>query len=399
MADARGTGWAQRAVPARFLLLYALAWAGASIAYVPFLTVLLPVRVEALAGAGARIDWLAYLSFGGALAASSGHLLFGWLSDVTGTRRPWIAAGLLLSCLLLASVALVTSLLPLLALIIAWQLALNMMMAPLAALAGDHVPDHQKGLLGGLLAFAPGLVALSGSLVTWPGLVTLDGRLWLVAGLVAACVLPVLFLPLPPRLTAPPPVPAGDPPAPAEGTVRRMWLARLAVQIAEATLFAYVYFWFSGLDAGMTDNRVASLFAIILVASAPLALAAGRWADRSGQPFAPLVLGAIGAAVGLAAMAVSATPVMAMAAFALFALASAVFLALHSAQTLRVLARPDRRGRDLGLFNLTNTIPSLIMPWLTLGMVPRFGFSGLFLALAGLCLLGAVILARLARRG
>ena len=46
--------------------------------------------------------------------------------------------------------------------------------------------------------------------------------------------------------------------------------------------------------------------------------------------------------------------VAAMAGFAVFSLASAVFLALHSAQTLRVLSRPERRGRDLGLFNLTN---------------------------------------------
>lgn len=382
--------------PGRFLLLYALAWAGASIAYVPFLTVLLPVRVEAMAGS-AGIGWLAWLSFVGALAASAGHLLFGWLSDVTGTRRPWIAAGLLLSCLLLASVATATSLSMLLALIIAWQLALNMMMAPLAALAGDVVPDSQKGLLGGLLAFAPGLGALSGSLVTWPGLASGDARLLLVAGLVLACVGPLLLLRLPAvAVPAPTDVPVA-PPDEAVATVRRMWLARLAVQIAEATLFAYLYFWFVTVDARMTDNRVASLFAAVLVASAPLALFAGRWADRRGRPFVPLVLAALGASAGLALMATAGGLGPAIAGFALFALTSASFLALHSAQTLRVLVRADRRGRDIGLFNLTNTIPSLIMPWLTLGMVPRFGFSGLFVALALLCLLGALILGGLAR--
>ena len=117
----------------------------------------------------------------------------------------------------------------------------------------------------------------------------------------------------------------------------------------------------------MTDNRIASLFAVVLVASAPLALAAGRWEDLSGRPFAPLVVGAVGAAAGLAGMAVAGSLLIAVAAFAVFALAAAMFLALHSAQTLRVLARRDGRppllGRDLRLFNLTNTIPSLIMPW------------------------------------
>lgn len=390
-------GVAEAAAPRRFLLLYALAWAGAAIAYVPFLTILLPVKVEGLAGSRIGIDWLAWLSFGGALAASAGHLLFGWLSDVTGRRRPWIAAGLMLSCLLLLAMGQARSLGVLLGLIVAWQLALNMMMAPLAALAGDHVPDGQKGLLGGLLAFAPGLGALSGALVTWPDLMSPQGRLALVAAFVAGAVLPLLLLPLPAR-TDPAPQVTPAPPLHPAATVRRMWLARLALQIAEATLFAYLYFWFVTVDADMTDNRVAALFATALVVSAPMTLAAGRWADRHGQPFRPLVLAALGAFVGLVAMALAQGLVAAAAAFVMFSLASAVFLALHSAQTLRVLPRPDRRGRDLGLFNLTNTIPSLIMPWITVGLVPRFGFSGLFAALAFLCLTSALVLARLSRR-
>ena len=390
----------------RFLLLYALAWAGTAIAYVPFLTILLPVRVAGLAGPGQGVEWLAWITFAGALAASAGHILFGWLSDVTGRRRPWAALGLLLSCLLLLAVARVGSLPGLLAAIIAWQLALNMMMAPLAALAGDVVPDARKGQLGGMMAFAPGCGALSGMLVTLPGLASADARLALVAGLVALCVLPVLLVRLPPAL--PPALPVASPPEapqqapPPNRAVRRMWLARLAVQIAEATLFAYLYFWFRSVDAVMTDNRVATLFAIILVLSAPLALLAGRRADRRDQPFVPLMLGAAAAAVGLAAMAAASSLATAIAAFSLFALASAAFLALHAAQTLRVLSRSDaprrRLGRDLGLFNLTNTIPSLIMPWLALGLVPRFGFPGLFLLLALLSLAGALILGGLARR-
>jgi len=43
----------------RFVLLYALAWAGGTIAYVPLLTILLPVQVEALAGPLQRVDRLA----------------------------------------------------------------------------------------------------------------------------------------------------------------------------------------------------------------------------------------------------------------------------------------------------------------------------------------------------
>ena len=52
-----------------FLPLYALAWAGAAIAYTPFLTILLPVRIEMIAGP-ASVHWLAVTTFIGAIAAS-----------------------------------------------------------------------------------------------------------------------------------------------------------------------------------------------------------------------------------------------------------------------------------------------------------------------------------------
>jgi predicted MFS family arabinose efflux permease len=89
---------------------------------------------------------------------------------------------------------------------------------------------------------------------------------------------------------------------------------------------------------------------------------------------------------------------VAIGAYAIFGIASSIFLAQHSAQTLRVLPRADRRGRDLGLFNLTNTIPSLIMPWFALTLVPYFGFSSLFLVLAALSVITGLLLTPLARR-
>ena len=74
----------------RFLLLYALAAAGGAIAYVPFLTILFPMRLRVLAGAE-DVQWLAYATFAGAIAASIGNIMFGWLSDITVHRRAWVA--------------------------------------------------------------------------------------------------------------------------------------------------------------------------------------------------------------------------------------------------------------------------------------------------------------------
>ena len=382
----------------RFLLLYALASAGGAVAYVPFLTLLLPVRVTAMVGER-DVTVLAYIAFAGAIAASVGHIAFGWASDLTRTRRPWILAGLASSCALLLSVSNVTSPLALGLVIVAWQVALNMMLAPLAAWAGDCVPDDQKGTLGGLLALCPALGALSGTLVTLPGLAGPDARLALVAGLVAALVLPAVIVgnprPMPQLLV---PRAADDKPDPASRrAVAVMWLARLLVQIAEAALFAYILFWLRGIDPGFGENRVATVFGLVLAGSVPLTMVIGIWSDRNRRPLLPLAGAAAIAAIGLVAMAMAGTLTAALAGYVVFGLASSAFLALHTAQTLRVLPRPQTRGRDLGFFNLTNTVPSLVMPWLALGLVPGFGFSGLFLLLGALALAASALLVALMR--
>lgn len=382
----------------RFVLRYALAWAGGTIAYTPLLTILLPVQVAGMAGKQVGVDWLAYIALAGAAAASLGGILFGLLSDLTGNRRVWVAAGMVLSCLMLQAVGQATTLTGLIAAVVCWQLALNMMLGPLAAWAGDVVPDGRKGLLGGLMAFAPGMGALAGAIVTQPGLADNHGRLVLVAALVAICVLPVLLFGAPQSLPdAPAAAPECQPPA--GSPVVRMWLARLAIQVAEATLFAYLLFWLLTIDPASTDHGTARLFSLIMLVSAPLALAAGRWSDRANRPMLPLLGCAALSAAGLAAMAVADGLNAARAAYGLFGLASAVFLALHSAQTLRILPRPDRRGRDLGLFNLANTMPSLVMPWLAVALVPLVGFQGLFAMLAVLAAAAALLLVGIAGLG
>lgn len=382
----------RRASPQRFILLYALAWAGGSIAYTPFLSILLPVRVSTLAGAGAQVNWLAYLAFAGAIAASFSNILFGYLSDITRFRRGWVASGLILSGLLLIVSGRAQTLPALVAAVVAWQLALNMMLAPLAAWAGDRVPDANKGMLGGLVAFAPGLGALSGAIVTLPGLAEPTTRLILVALLVALFVVPVLVFD---RAGSAPVEASVINPAPVRRRTLlvRMWLARLAVQIAEATMFSYLYFWLRTLDPAIDDSTTTRVFGAVLITSAPAALLAGRWIDRTGRPMLPLVLCAVLSTGGLLTMAGAGTLLMAVAGYAVFGMTSGVFLALHSAQTLRVLPRPERRGRDLGLFNLTNTVPSLVMPGLTVVMVPLFGYAGLFVLLAALAGGAAVLLA------
>ena len=380
----------------RFLYLYALAVSGGAVAYVPFLTILLPIKATMLWG-GNALTLLAYAAFAGAIAASLANILFGWASDRTARRRPWIMAGMILSSVLLPAMQLATNPTMLILLIVCWQLGLNMMLAPLAAWAGDSVPDSQKGLLGGMLAFAPAFGALSGALVTLPGITAESERLMVVALLVVLMVTPVLILGRPvsiPQLMADKTLDdqAKENSRRSRGAVIRMWLARLFVQIAEASLFAFLLLWFRSVAPRFTENDTATIFAVVLGVAVIATLIVGRWSDRANCPILPLGICAGIAAAGLLMMAVANSLPLAIAGYVVFGLSSSIFLALHSSQTLRVLPAPRTRGRDLGLFNLTNTVPSLIMPWLTLAMVPVYGFDALFFLLAGLATVAAILL-------
>ena len=373
--------------------LFALAWAGGAVGYIPFLTILLPLRITEMAGDDS-VRWLAYITFAGAIAASVGNILFGSLSDRTGHRRGWVAAGLALHVALLLAMTTVGSPLALLGLIVLWQLALNMMLGPLSAWASDHVPHSQLGRLGGLLAFAPAIGALAGVIMTLPGLAGPDGRIALVAALIVACVAPALLFGRPRDVPlAQVPAASAAAAAPKRRTFAAMWLARLLVQIAEAALFAYLLLYFRSVQADIGEGFIARLFCVVLVAAVPVALLVGRWADRRQRPFVPLAAAAALSGSGLVLLSSSASIESAIVGYILFGLATTVFLSLHSGQILRVLPNPEHRGRDLGVVNLTNTVPSLIMPWLTLALVPGFGFSGLFALLALLAFASAIILA------
>lgn len=386
--------------PHWFLALFALASAGGAVAYVPLLTVLVPQAIAEIQG-GEDVAALAQVTFLGAAVASLANLCMGILSDRTRNRRAWVLAGLAVSSALLLAIGEAQTIQQIVLLVMAWQVGLNMMLAPLMAWAGDCFPDEQKGVLGGALSLSPALGALAGSLVTYAGLIDPEARLALVAGLVCLLVLPAVAFGKGRAQSAL--MQVTTPPAARtrlrDRMVARMWMARLLVQVAEGGMFAFLLYWLRSLSPGYPENGAANIFSAVLVASVPLALLAGRWSDRNGRPIQPLVATAVLCAGGMLVMAAARSLTAAVVGYALFGLSAAVFLSLHASQTLRVLPSPDHRGRDLGLFNLTNTVPGMVMPWLTVLMVPRFGYDALFVVFAGLSLASAVLLAGFLRRG
>lgn len=382
---------AYRRSPA-FLIAYALAYAGGVIAYLPLLSLLLPLKVAQLAGA-ARIELFSAIVIGGALAASGANVLFGWLSDRSmragGGRRRWMVLGLGATCLSFGGVVLADSGPAIMAAVMLFQVAVNALLAPLVAIMADEVPDAQKGVAGGLLSAAlPIASAVSAMLVALPG--AGEGlRLLIVAAIVVAACVPLLLIPA--RAA---PVAALATPAVAirRGDLVLAWGARLLVQVAGNAMSLYLLYYFQSIvpraAASALAPQVGQLLTLAYVLSLPVALIAGRVSDRIGRRKPVLLSGAVVAAAGLAGMALASDWRWAAASFAIYAVGSAVFLALHAAFAMQLLPSAAHRGRDLGLLNLANTLPALLGPLLTWTLATPDDFTAVLAVLAGLTLAG-----------
>uniref|UniRef100_UPI0035C9A632 MFS transporter n=1 Tax=uncultured Sphingomonas sp. TaxID=158754 RepID=UPI0035C9A632 len=373
-------------------ILGALAYAGGVVAYLPFLTLLLPLRVEQLAGED-RIGVLATTLIAGAVMASLSGVIFGWLSDRSlergGGRRRWIAFGLLATFLSYAAVAEAPTPATLIVAVMAFQLALNAVLAPLVALLAEETIDPQKGLMSGLLAGAPPFAsAVGGLLVLWPAS-DLGIRLASIAAVTAVCVAPLLLMK----------------PRQSEQTVDRAvaaprrdlavaWTSRLLVQVAGNVLFAYLLYYMEALASpaarAAVPVRVGELLVVAHVAPLPVAVILGRWSDRLGRRKPFLVATAALAATGLAVMGCSTGWIGAAVGFCLFAIGWGVFLPLQIGFVMQLLPNPRRRGRDLGLINLSNTAPVLIGPALTWWLATPRHFGPLLFTLAALSLAGGL---------
>jgi MFS family permease len=383
-----------------FILLYALAYSGMFVSFMPFVMVLLPLKA-ALAGRDHAVQLLSAGALGGAAVASVANVIFGALSDRTrrirGTRRPWITVGLGVLCASYGLLRVAADPVSLLIAVTCIQIGINMMFAPIAAVMADEIPDAQKGMVAGLTGIAHPIGAMSAVLITLPGLGGDTARYILLCLLFVAMTAPFLLL-VREGAALPPP-----PPAP-QRELRRFdfilaWTSRILFQVAGNGLATYGFFYFLAVldreDISKTSveaNPIVATMTGSTIVAVMLTLLAGRLSDRimRRKPF--LAAGAVGMAAGLSTMAFARSWGVAAIGHAMAMSGLSVFLAIHSAMAMQLLPNPEHRGRDLGILNLTNTLPAMVAPLLALALAPeKTGYTIWLLILAGGTLAGGAV--------
>ena len=377
-----------------FLGAVALANAGGVIAYLPLLTLLLPLKVEGLSGE-ARIGVFTATVFAGAIAASLSNVLFGWLSDRSvargGGRRAWMAGGVAATAASYGGLIVAATPVALVAALVAFQIAVNALLAPMMAIMAEEVPDGQKGVAGGLFALGGPLASIVSTVLVGQATLTEAARFAILPAAVAACIAPLLLARA--RIAVADRDPRGDVRASRRDLIVA-GVARLFVQIAGVVTQTYLLYYFESIvpaaeRAGL-PGRIGHLLTIAFIVPLPAALILGRLSDLTRRRKPAILLAALIAAAGLAGMALARGWPAGAAAFVVYTLGSSVFVALNAGVAMQLLPNPRHRGRDLGLLNLANTLPSLLGPPLAWVFATPHDFVGVMLALAVLAVGGGL---------
>jgi MFS family permease len=157
---------ARERASARFVAIYALAYAALWLALLTPAIITLALRVRQLAPGNAA-EPMSRVLMAGAVVALVSNPIFGALSDSTrsrfGRRRPWLVGGVLCGCASLAVIGLAPTVN-----IVLWgwcaaQLAFNAVLAAMVAIVPDRVPPAQRGTVVGILGICMPIGQITGT--------------------------------------------------------------------------------------------------------------------------------------------------------------------------------------------------------------------------------------------
>jgi MFS family permease len=391
----------------------ATSYSGAFIVQAVPVSLLLTLHLSEIAGAGAA----AAFSIVTGVAALLGLIvqpLTGRLSDRTtarfGKRRSWIFVGGLASSLVLLAMIFTTTVWEV---VIVWAIVtifVNVQFAATGALLAEQVPAKRRGATSGLL----GSMAILGPILGLGAVSLVPTMPWLqwviVAGSgVLLVVISVSLLKDPQQVR-----PAGEQRISLIEIVKSYWLSPrkhpafgwawavrflvscLGASTTYTALLLLNRFHYSRTSVQVPVVELTILYGILIVIFSTVG---GVLSDRiqRQKPFV-LVAGVI-ASAALVVIGLAPTMSLVFVGTGILGVGAGVFLSVDLALCVRMLPNPANVGKDIAVMSLASTLPSSVVPFLAPLFLNLGGYTALYVGIAIVGLIGAILVVRLPELG
>lgn len=316
----------------------------------------------------------------GAITASVANIAAGYLGDKWlmrhHSRRGLIAIGLVLLIFSFLPLALATGTTSLIIAIVIFQTALNLSLSPTMAVLSDQIPFDRKGAIAGLIGAALPLSALGTSVLGLAFPIDTNMAFFAAAVFVLICAAPLLvcwgFPPVGKPDNSPDLGMRSRLPTDFRG-LALLWIARLAVQMSATFLLYYLFLHVVGQIAQNTawrDESASDIISIISLLGAgiavPAAIIAGKLSDQLAARKTVMIGAALLISFSFTLLGNNPAPLIFGTAFILFHAGLAVYLSVDTALVAQLVSQHPQRGKTLGIMNLANTVPAILVPFVTL---------------------------------
>lgn len=363
----------------RFVVFYVLAQFGIWIALLTPVVLTVALRVGELAGETSKDSALSTIMACGAAAAMIAAPVFGALSDQTksrfGRRRPWMIGGLFGGALGLAVLGLGQNLI---VIGIGWvicQAAFNAISTGTLAALADVIPFQQQGRVSGLLGMTPTVAIAAG---TWIVNTVQPSDFWTFlapfAVTVATVLIFVAMLPDAPFISQKGqaskrpsiPVVLGSIVAPfRDSDYSWAFASRFLIMFAWAFVLTFQLYFLTG---HLRLTREAALLvmvqstSIIAICTLAVSVVGGVFSDWIGRRKPLVFAAAVIDAIGFVMIAMSTSVDAFLLGIAIVALGHGLYFSIDLALVAAILPRPEDTAKDLGTFQIANSLPQSIAP-------------------------------------
>ncbi|GHP13904.1 MFS transporter [Lentilactobacillus fungorum] len=377
---------------------------------VPYLGVnstLLPAKIQQIAP-NQKVQIVALLATIAMVVATIANIIEGALSDRTtsrwGKRNPWIFLGMISTLVCFYFLTKVTTIS---GIIINWslfQVALNMMVAPLVAFIADKAPEKYRGSISAFYGVGMNIGTPVGTMIASQYITNVNNGIYIFMVFEIVFTLVGLFLvgngsnkgETVTKLHGSELIEAFS--FPIHGDIRDFYLAvigKLLFVSAQFIITGYQLYIFTDYmklsDANATHN-LSIMSIILLVAGVAFATIGGPLADKFHSLKLLVAISTLVMGLGVAVPAIDPAPWTMFVYAGLSGAAMGMYNSVDQALNVTVLPNPNSAAKDLGIVNLANSLGQVFGPIVASMIIGAIGYRMMLPAAGIMCLVGAILI-------